>query len=275
MHATDDSDRWKNEASDFQSDLLKSINKVIVDRNLDYIPGSVEWADFDPTATSNAVAQLDFAGVLPRGPLNGMLDTYLIGSQRKHRGEIPWNNYTAYEIRIIGAFVRLGKRYEANELLELFPGRPPAPRVEPVAGDHLARFTLPRAPRRCPPHLDRRGISSGARLDGGGRIRLHGIHGARRRHAVVVDFIRRRIFGFQSAHPLRRSRFQNLSSRTKRRSSGNRRVPHPSARRAHRRSTHPHGNGHHACHGFQRQAAGDPSIRRIHHNRSIAHVRDA
>jgi hypothetical protein len=33
---------------------------------------------------------------------------------------MKWNNYTAYEIRIIGAFVRLGKRAEANELLEFF-----------------------------------------------------------------------------------------------------------------------------------------------------------
>jgi hypothetical protein len=33
---------------------------------------------------------------------------------------MDWNNYTAYEIRIIGAFVRLGKREIANELLEFF-----------------------------------------------------------------------------------------------------------------------------------------------------------
>jgi hypothetical protein len=49
-----------------------------------------------------------------------MLETYLDGHRRKHRGEMPWTNYTAYEIRIIGAFVRLGKRAAANELLEFF-----------------------------------------------------------------------------------------------------------------------------------------------------------
>ncbi len=31
-------------------------------------------------------------------------------------GTISWNNYTAYEVRIIGALVRLGKRNEAVEL---------------------------------------------------------------------------------------------------------------------------------------------------------------
>jgi hypothetical protein len=116
----DEAGPWKREAGLFQGDLLSSIERVIAAKNLAYIPGSVEWADFDPTATSNAVGMLDFAGVLPYGPLHAMLETYLDGFHRKHRGEMQWNNYTAYEIRIIGAFVRLGKRDVANELLEFF-----------------------------------------------------------------------------------------------------------------------------------------------------------
>ncbi|MES2657541.1 MAG: discoidin domain-containing protein [Verrucomicrobiota bacterium] len=120
MGSRDDSNWWKSEAERFQDDLLRSIDRVIEEKKLAYIPGSVEWADFDPTATSNAIAMLDFAGTLPEGPLNAMLDTYLDGFHRKHRGEMVWTNYTAYEIRIIGAFVRLGKRDTANELLEFF-----------------------------------------------------------------------------------------------------------------------------------------------------------
>lgn len=116
----DEASWWKSEGARFQCDLLRSINKVIADKNLAYIPGSVEWADFDPTATSNAIAMLDFADSLPEGPLHAMLETYLDGFHRKHRGEMVWTNYTAYEIRIIGAFVRLGKRDTANELLEFF-----------------------------------------------------------------------------------------------------------------------------------------------------------
>jgi hypothetical protein len=116
----EDAHRWQSEAERSQADLLRSIGKVIADKLLAYIPGSVEWADFDPTATSNAIALLDFADALPQGPLNAMLETYLEGFRRKHRGEMTWNNYTAYEIRIIGAFVRLGKRDIANELLAFF-----------------------------------------------------------------------------------------------------------------------------------------------------------
>ena len=116
----DDAAAWRKEAENFQIDVLHSIEKVISNHQLNYIPGSVEWADFDPTATSNAIAMLDFADVLPAGPLQAMLETYLDGFRRKHRGEIPWTNYTAYEIRIIGAFVRLGNRDAANELLTFF-----------------------------------------------------------------------------------------------------------------------------------------------------------
>jgi hypothetical protein len=116
----DEAEAWRREAGLFQGDLLNSIERVITEKQLAYIPGSVEWADFDPTATSNAIAMLDFADALPHGPLHAMLETYITDFRRKHRGEMQWNNYTAYEIRIIGAFVRLGKRDVANELLEFF-----------------------------------------------------------------------------------------------------------------------------------------------------------
>lgn len=111
---------WRDQAQALLADVLASIDQVIREHKLNYIPGSVEWADFDPTATANAIAQLDFADALPAGPLHQMLDTYLVGFRQKHRGEIPWLNYTAYEIRIIGAMVRLGKRTEAHELLSVF-----------------------------------------------------------------------------------------------------------------------------------------------------------
>lgn len=120
MGLPDDAARWRDEARAFLGDVLRSIDLVIAEHSLKYIPGSVEWADFDPTATANAIAQLDFADDLPAVPLHQMLDTYMDGFRRKHRGEIPWLNYTAYEIRIIGAFVRIGKRGEAHELLDFF-----------------------------------------------------------------------------------------------------------------------------------------------------------
>lgn len=120
--------RWQQEAKKFQSDVFRSMARVVKDHKLDYIPGSVEWADFDPTATSNAIALLDFARTMPKNALHTTLEKFLEGFRRKRDGTMPWNNYTPYEIRIISAFVRLGNREAANELLDFFLAdrRPPA-----------------------------------------------------------------------------------------------------------------------------------------------------
>ncbi len=107
-------------AASFRETLRASILTVIMERKLSYIPGSVEWADFDPTATSNAISLLQAADDLPREHLDAMFDLFVRDFRRKHRGEMDWNNYTAYEIRIVGALVRLGKREAAAELLDLF-----------------------------------------------------------------------------------------------------------------------------------------------------------
>ncbi|MES2996169.1 MAG: discoidin domain-containing protein [Verrucomicrobiota bacterium] len=115
-----ESERWGNEALDFEDDVLRSMKVVIKEKKLDYLPGSVEWADFDPTASANAIAMLDFARVLPQDAMRTMMRKYLVHFRKKHSGEMPWLNYTAYEIRIVSALVRIGMRNEANELLDFF-----------------------------------------------------------------------------------------------------------------------------------------------------------
>jgi hypothetical protein len=100
--------------------LYASIEATIADRKLPYVPGSVEWADFDPAATATALTTTDAARRLPEAALRYSYDEYLAGFRRRRSGEIDWNNYTAYEIRIIGALVRLGRREDAHELLDFF-----------------------------------------------------------------------------------------------------------------------------------------------------------
>lgn len=105
---------------DLAATLFASIRATIAARQLDYVPGSVEWADFDPTATANAIAMLDESANLPRDAVDHMFAEYFSGFRKKHAGEIDWANYTPYEIRIIGALVRLGQRERALELLSFF-----------------------------------------------------------------------------------------------------------------------------------------------------------
>jgi F5/8 type C domain len=117
-----DAVRFAEEADELGEAIRASMRRVIRSRGLSHVPGSVEWADFDPTATANAVSFLQAGHLLPAGPLAAMFDHYLRDFRRKHGGGMPWNNYTAYEIRIIGALVRLGRRDDALELLTFFLG---------------------------------------------------------------------------------------------------------------------------------------------------------
>ena len=121
-------ERWKALATHFAAALFGSIEKTRAEHNLDFIPGSVEWADFDPTATANAIAFLDVAEGLDRKAVEHTFDRYLSDWRRKRSGALEWANYTPYEIRIIGVFVRLRRRDVALELLRFFLSdrRPPA-----------------------------------------------------------------------------------------------------------------------------------------------------
>jgi len=71
---------------------------------------------------------LDEAQVLPAAAIDRTFDEYLSNFRKRRRGEVDWSNYSPYEIRIIGALVRLGKRQTAFELAQFFLAdrRPPA-----------------------------------------------------------------------------------------------------------------------------------------------------
>lgn len=105
---------------DFDRCLYASICATIAARKLNYVPGSVEWADIDPSATATAVAITDPAR-LPQAELAWTFDEHLRTIARRRSGE-PWVNYSAYEIRILGALLRLGRRAESQQLLGYFLG---------------------------------------------------------------------------------------------------------------------------------------------------------
>ncbi|HLF97829.1 MAG TPA: discoidin domain-containing protein, partial [Methylococcaceae bacterium] len=120
--------RFDAQYRELQDNLAQSVAAVMAERHIDFIPGSVEWADFDPTATANAIAQLDGLAVLPADAVRRTLDMYLQHFRSRLAGQGQWSNYSPYEIRVIGALVRVGMRAEAQEVLEFFLSdrRPPA-----------------------------------------------------------------------------------------------------------------------------------------------------
>ena len=112
--------RWQELGERLSTSLFASIESTRAQRNLDFIPGSIEWADFDPTATANAIYLLDVPAALNRGALDRTFEKYLADWRNKRSGAVSWTNYTPYEIRNIGALVRLGQRSAALELLRFF-----------------------------------------------------------------------------------------------------------------------------------------------------------
>jgi hypothetical protein len=92
------------------------MRETIARHKIEFLPGSVEFGDFDPTATSIAINLLSQLQLLPRAETEKTFDKYLAGFRERKTGKVDWNNYSAYEIRIIGALVRMGRRDEAMEL---------------------------------------------------------------------------------------------------------------------------------------------------------------
>ena len=123
----DAAQRWQMLSTRFASSLFVSIEATRAQRNLDFIPGSIEWADFDPTATANAIYLHDVPDQLNRKAVDRTFDKYLTDWRDKRSGAVASASYTPYEIRIIGALVRLGQRDAALELLKFFLSdrRPP------------------------------------------------------------------------------------------------------------------------------------------------------
>jgi len=113
---------------EFRHDLRASIYRTMANHNIDYIPGSVELGDFDPTSTAIALSPVDETTTLPQPALTRTFERYYadLTQRRTHSAESS-EAYSPYEVRNVAAFVRLGERERALELLDyiIADQRPP------------------------------------------------------------------------------------------------------------------------------------------------------
>ncbi|HMF07700.1 MAG TPA: hypothetical protein VKJ00_01115, partial [Thermoanaerobaculia bacterium] len=118
---------WTTMADEFERDLLASLARTIASHGLDYVPGSAELADLDPTSTTIALDPASLADRLPQPQLTNTFERYFSELERRVDPGTAWDAYTPYETRMIGAFVRLGWRNRIPALLDFFlAGRRPA-----------------------------------------------------------------------------------------------------------------------------------------------------
>ncbi len=128
----------------FAADLKASIPVAMSRHGIDYIPGCADLGDFDATSTTIALDPAAAEDLLPPGALQRTFTRYWDFFTGRRDGE-PWEAFTPYEIRTIGAAVRLGWRERALELADYFlvHRTPPGWRqwAEVVVNDSLpARF---------------------------------------------------------------------------------------------------------------------------------------
>lgn len=105
---------------EFQHDLLDSLRASATQHGVDYLPGSADRGDFDATSTTVALAPGQVQGELPRDLLTATFERYYREFVARRDEQRPWKDYTPYELRVVGTFVRLGQRERAHELLDYF-----------------------------------------------------------------------------------------------------------------------------------------------------------
>ena len=98
-------------------DLHASIAATIAKHALDFVPGSVELGDFDPTSTAIALDPCGEGARLPPAALRRTFERYWREFEARRRGEAPNDAYTPYEVRNAVALLRLGWKERAHALL--------------------------------------------------------------------------------------------------------------------------------------------------------------
>jgi hypothetical protein len=101
-------------AATFRRNLEASIRRTIAEHHIDFVPGSAELGDFDATSTAIGISPLNLTAVFPPNELRRTFDRYFesIGKPRE--------DYTPYEMRILGALIRQGDKTRALSLIDRF-----------------------------------------------------------------------------------------------------------------------------------------------------------
>ena len=118
---------------EFRRNLMDSYRLAMQMHGIDYLPGSVELGDFDATSTTVAIAPGGEIRTLPQPALDRTFQKYLEHFRGRRDGTVASENYTPYELRTVGTFVRLGRKSVAHELLDFFFRD-----VRPAAWNHWA-----------------------------------------------------------------------------------------------------------------------------------------
>jgi hypothetical protein len=107
---------------DFKKCLYASMRLAMANKNIDFIPGCAELGDFDATSTTIGLDPSGELSSIPQPQLDNTFKKYFEFFTQRREGKLNWVDYTPYETRLIGAFILLGQKARAHELLQFFLG---------------------------------------------------------------------------------------------------------------------------------------------------------
>jgi len=120
LDLTGERDRITAIRDEFAADLTASIRETMGFHKIDYVPGCADLGDFDATSTTIALDPVGAQAIVPEEPLRRTFERYWEFFIRRRDGIESWEAFTPYEIRNIGAFVELGWRDRALDLVRYF-----------------------------------------------------------------------------------------------------------------------------------------------------------
>ena len=109
---------WAQWRDELQDDLARSVEATAARFGMDTVAGAADRGDFDPTSTTAALNPAQAR--LPPLLLQRTFDRYWEDGEQRRSGARPWKDYTPYELRTVGALVRLGRPRRANGMLQWF-----------------------------------------------------------------------------------------------------------------------------------------------------------
>ena len=115
-----DAVQWALWRDEFERELVASIVATSASRQIGFIAGAADRGDFDATSTTIALNPAQAQNVLPPALLAGTFEHYWQLSRARADGQREWKDYTPYELRTVGALVRLGQAERAHAMLRFF-----------------------------------------------------------------------------------------------------------------------------------------------------------
>jgi hypothetical protein len=109
---------WTRWGDELQGDLARSVEATAARFGLDGVAGAADRGDLDPTSTT--VALNPAQARIPEQLLQRTFERYWQDAEQRRTGARSWTDLTPYELRNVGALVRLGQPGRAQELLRWF-----------------------------------------------------------------------------------------------------------------------------------------------------------